>query len=188
MSLTAIFIIALSLAMDAFAVSIANGVVIQEKHLRHAVIFGVSFGLFQMIMPVTGWLLGIRVAGIVAHMDHWIAFGILVGLGGKMIYESFHLRDCKRCCALRIPFRMVLCLSLATSIDAFAVGLSFAFLNVNIFWPVLMTGAVTFILSFIGVFIGERFGHLFENKMEAVAGSLLIVIGFKILGSHLGWY
>lgn len=187
MSWTTIFIIAVSLSMDAFAVSVANGVVIRKNHFQHALIFGLSFGLFQMIMPVAGWLLGSGVADVVSHVDHWIAFGLLIALGGRMIYESFRIQECERCTA-QISFRMLLCLSLATSLDAFAIGLSFAFLSVNILWPVLITGAVTFGLSFAGIFVGERFGHLFENRMEAVAGIVLIIIGFKLLGSHLGWY
>jgi putative Mn2+ efflux pump MntP len=185
MTWIAIFGIAFSLAMDAFAVSIANGVVITEKHLKHAVIFGFSFGIFQMVMPVAGWLMGSGAAELVTHIDHWIVFGILTGLGGKMIYESFHLQDREERCLACIPFHTVICLSLATSLDAFAVGLSFAFLDVNIVWPVIVTGAVTFCLSFAGIFIGERFGHFFENRLEALAGLALIVIGLKILISHL---
>lgn len=179
-----ILAIAVGLAMDAFAVSIAHGVVIQKNHLKNALIFGLSFGLFQMIMPLAGWALGSGVADIVTHVDHWIAFAILVLLGAKMIYEAFHFSERERC-FYRVSVRMVLCLSLATSLDAFAVGLSFAFLNVNIFWPIAAIGAVTFLLSFSGIFLGARCGHVFENKMEIAAGIVLIMIGLRILIAHV---
>lgn len=182
-----VLLIVVGLAMDAFAVSVATGIVLHKRHWQHALILGFSFGLFQMGMPLMGWLLGSRIAEIVTHIDHWLVFGILTAIGGKMIYEAFQLEAAERSPA-NISLWVILGLSVATSIDAFAVGLSFAFLDVSILFPVLMTGVVTCILSFAGVFIGDRFGHLFEKKIEIIAGVILILIGLKILLEHLFYF
>jgi manganese efflux pump family protein len=183
MSASAVLFIALGLAMDAFAVSIAGGAAIKRHKLKSALKFGAYFGSFQMAMPVIGWAAGFRMKEIVAGIDHWVAFGLLAFIGGKMIYESWKIGEEERMHSFG-PKQM-LALSVATSIDAFAAGLSFAFLQVPIILPVLAIGAVTFSLSFIGVVIGNTAGHFFEKKLEAAGGFILIAIGIKILMEHL---
>lgn len=179
-----IFAIALGLAMDALAVSIAYGVGFKGVRLLRALRIGLFFGTFQMIMPLAGWSLGATVSKIISRYDHWVAFGLLVFIGAKMIYEAIGAKHGKMISA-DLGLAELLLLSLATSIDAFAVGLSFAFLNVGIFVPVLIIGIVTFGLSFAGVYIAEKLGHFFENKIEIVGGLILIAIGIKILLDHL---
>lgn len=184
MGASAILFIALGLAMDAFAVSIAGGVAIKHGKLRSALKFGSFFGSFQMIMPVLGWLAGIRFRGFIADFDHWIAFGLLAFVGGKMLYGSRKMGKVEASMSAPGPGGMII-LSIATSIDALAAGLSFAFIQVPIAAPVLVIGAVTFLLSFAGVLIGNTVGHFFEGKLEAAGGLILIAIGIKILLEHL---
>ena len=184
MEFCAVFGIALALSMDAVAVSIAGGVINQRRKYVTALKFGFSFGFFQMIMPIIGWSLGVGTRAWIVHIDHWIAFGLLSAVGGKMIYEALQLEDLER----RIPkltWIVLLGLSVATSIDALAAGLSFACLGVEIIEPALIIGVVTFVMSFCGFFIGNTFGHIFEKKIELVGGLLLILIGIKILLAHL---
>jgi putative Mn2+ efflux pump MntP len=175
-----ILALAFGLAMDAFAVSIASGVTIKKLRLKHAVRIALFFGGFQALMPVIGWLAGGSVSDAVRVFEHWIIFGILGFIGGKMIYESGRLKedggrfDCTRVSVL-------LFLSLATSIDALAVGFSAAFLEISIVKPIAVIGAVTFSLSLIGVYLGSRFGHLFESRIEVIGGVLLIGVGIKVL-------
>lgn len=186
MSFTTTFLIAIGLSMDAFAVSVANGVSMKTLRVRHAFMIAFFFGAFQALMPVIGWLAGLRVADFIEQYDHWIAFVLLSIIGGKMIYESFRIKEAEEDpCSLNIGALLVL--SIATSIDALAVGLSFAFLKTAILAPVVIIGAVTFVLSFLGVVIGEKIGHLFESKIEFLGGVILIGIGGKILLEHLGY-
>lgn len=179
-----ILAVAFGLAMDAFAVSIASGTTIKQLKLEHALRIALFFGGFQAFMPVLGWLAGGTVSEVVKTVDHWIIFGILGFIGGKMIYESRSMKedegkfDCTKVSVL-------LFLSLATSIDALAVGLSFAFLDISIVKPVLVIGGVTFLLSLLGVYLGDRFGHLFESRIEVIGGGLLIGVGIKVLLEHL---
>jgi len=183
MSASAILFIALGLAMDAFAVSVAGGVAIKRHKLKSALKFGAYFGSFQMAMPVIGWAAGFRLKGFITGIDHWVAFGLLAFIGGKMIYESWKIGDEEK-----LPSfgrRQMLVLSVATSVDALAAGLSFAFLQVPIVLPVVVIGTVTFSLSFLGVIIGNTAGHFFEKKLEAAGGFILIAIGIKILLEHL---
>lgn len=185
MDVMTIFFIAIGLAMDAFAVSIASGCAIKQLRMKHVFTIAFSFGFFQGIMPIIGWLAGIGFRNFIADIDHWIAFVLLLFIGLKMIYESYQLDgDAKNECALN-ALRLFL-LSIATSIDALAVGLSFSFLNINIVYPALLIGGVTFVLCVIGVLLGERFGHFFEQKIEIIGGLILIFMGFKILFDHLG--
>jgi putative Mn2+ efflux pump MntP len=184
MSFYSTFIIALGLAMDAFAVSIASGVTIQQMRLRQTLTIALSFGFFQGIMPILGWMAGLGFREHIAAYDHWLAFLLLAGVGAKMIYESFQLED-DECDEFCMTGGRLLLLSIATSIDALAVGLSLSFINVTIFLPALMIGVVTFILSYAGVMIGKKAGHLFEGKIEIAGGLILIGIGFKILLEHL---
>ena len=179
-----ILFIALGLAMDAFAVSIASGLTIKESKIKHALMIGLSFGIFQAAMPVIGWACGSLFKDFIACIDHWIAFALLSIIGIKMIYESFSIK--KKDKGLNTQdLRILFILSIATSIDALAVGITLSFLDIAIIMPALIIGVITFILSFAGVFIGNKFGHFFENKIEAVGGMILIVIGIKILIEHL---
>jgi len=182
-SLTAIVLIAFGLAMDAFAVSVASGITVKRQKIRSALKFGLFFGSFQVIMPIAGWLAGIRLKGFITDIDHWVAFGLLAFIGCKMIYESFKLKEKEETASYGI--NVMLLLSVATSIDALAVGLSFAFLEISIATPVIIIGLVTFAMSFIGIFIGNTVGHFFERKLEALGGLILIGIGIKILLEHL---
>jgi putative Mn2+ efflux pump MntP len=179
-----ILLIAVGLAMDAFAVSISSGVIIKKSKLKSALTIALFFGLFQAIMPIIGWLAGFGLRDVIAGFDHWIAFGLLCIIGCKMIYESFSLEPAEnKTDPLNIYVLFVL--SIATSIDALAIGLSLSLLNVSIILPVVIIGIVTFSLSFFGVYIGNKFGHFFEKKIEIIGGLILIGIGIKILIEHL---
>jgi putative Mn2+ efflux pump MntP len=180
-----IIAMAFALAMDAFAVSIASGVVIQREKLRHALRIALFFGGFQAVMPLLGWLAGHGLKQFISGFDHWVAFALLTLVGCKMIYEALKLEPAeRRPQVMGLPTLLVL--SVATSLDALAVGLSLAFLHVAILVPVIVIGVVTFALSLIGVYVGDRFGHLFESKVEVVGGLVLIGIGLKILFEHMG--
>jgi len=176
-------LIALSLAMDAFSVSISHGLVNKSVKLTNALKLGISFGSFQVIMPVLGWLAGVSVIDLIAGFDHWIALGLLCFIGGRMIYESTKMGSEKLISSLSIGTLLIL--SIATSIDALAVGLSFSFLNVPIIAPAIIIGTVTFSLSFLGVYLGNHFGHFLGNKVEIVGGLILIAIGIRIFLEHL---
>lgn len=177
MDFISIIFLAIGLAMDAFSVSITRGLTL-KCNIKYALIIAIFFGVFQAFMPVLGWLSGIQLQSIVSQLAPWIAFILLLTIGIKMIYESFNTDEdiCKT-----FSLKELLILSVATSIDAFAVGVTFAILNTPIITPILVIGLVTFILSFIGVYIGKNIGHLFENKIEILGGLILILIGFKIL-------
>ena len=164
--------------MDAFSVSITRGMTL-KCDIKHALLIAVFFGGFQALMPVAGWVSGLQLQSIVSTLAPWIAFILLLIIGIRMIYGSLN-GEKEDVCTI-FSFRELLILSIATSIDAFAVGVSFAFLNTSILQPILIIGIVTFILSFIGVYIGKNIGHFFENKIEIFGGSILILIGFKIL-------
>ena len=166
--------------MDAFAVSITSGITIKRLHINHALKIALFFGLFQAIMPIIGWLAGLSLRDYISAVDHWIAFGLLSFIGCKMIYESITVQSSKKEIN-PLNVYVLLVLSIATSIDALAVGISFAFLKVSIVTPVIIIGTVTFLLSYLGVYIGDRIGHFFENKIEIAGGILLIGIGIKIL-------
>jgi putative Mn2+ efflux pump MntP len=184
MGLLTIIFIALALAMDAFAVSVASGIAIKELRIRHALIIGAWFGVFQAIMPLLGWISGNGLRSVIAGIDHWVVFGLLFLIGCKMIYESFQLGPVKeRTDPMEI--HILFSLSVATSLDAFAAGISFAMLGISILSPILIIGAVTFILSFTGVLLGERGTHFFEKRMEMAAGIILIAIGLKVLIDHM---
>jgi putative Mn2+ efflux pump MntP len=176
--------IALALAMDAFAVAVAEGVVIRRLHIRHAFAVAAWFGGFQALMPLIGWFGGNTVYGFISGWDHWIAFGLLAAIGGKMVLEAFEIGELeKRTDAMSA--RLAFLLALATSLDALAVGFSFAMQKVAIFEPVIVIGGITFAMSFLGVWIGTRFGSFFEKKVEVVGGLVLIGIGLKVLLEHL---
>lgn len=176
--------IAFGLAMDAFAVSIASGITIKHLKIRNALTIATWFGSFQAFMPLIGWLAGLSLRTFISGVDHWIAFGLLNGIGLKMIYESCKVESIERQMNPLNVF-VLLVLSVATSIDALAVGLSLSFLKIAIAVPAIVIGTVTFLLTLLGVFVGNRFGHFFEKKIEILGGLILIGIGIKILIEHL---
>ena len=184
MDMIIILFIASGLAMDAFAVYITNGITIKHQRINNALKIGLFFGSFQALMPLIGWVAGIRLRGFISGFDHWVAFGLLSLIGGKMIYESMKIGSNDNEIKSLNVF-VLLMLSIATSIDALAVGLSFAFLKISIVTPIIVIGIVTFILSFLGVLVGNKLGHFFEKKMEFLGGLILIGIGIKILIEHL---
>jgi putative Mn2+ efflux pump MntP len=175
--------IALGLSMDAFAVSVASGVSLRCFHIKHALRIAIFFGAFQAAMPVIGWLAGLTLRNLISQFDHWIAFGLLTVIGIKMIVESLGMEEEKEKCDT-IDIGTLLLLAIATSIDALAVGVTFAFLGIAILTPILIIGIVTFGLSLTGVYIGDRLGHFFEKKIEIVGGIILIGIGIKIVAEH----
>jgi len=183
MSFTEILIIAVGLAMDAFAVSIGAGTLTSMRDMRSKVRLAFHFGMFQFLMPVIGWFLGNTVQSYVEMYDHWIALILLSYVGIKMIYESFG----KSNEAKQNPSkgRNLIILSVATSIDALAVGFTLAMLNVSIWYPCIIIGVVTGILSIIGIQLGARLGLRFGKTMELLGGLVLIAIGIRILIQHL---
>lgn len=178
MDFISILFLAVGLAMDAFSVSITRGLTL-KCNIKYALIIALFFGGFQALMPVLGWFSGMQLQSIVSTLAPWIAFLLLLGIGLKMIYESIYSTEEDVCKSFSL--KELLILSIATSIDAFAVGVTFAILNTPILTPIVIIGIVTFILSFIGVYIGKNIGHLFENKIEILGGLILIGIGLKIL-------
>ena len=182
--LVSILLIALGLAMDAFAVSIVTGSVYRELHVKHALRMAIFFGAFQAVMPMIGFLAGLGLKGYITAVDHWVAFGLLGFVGGKMIYEAFQIESAQK---NRDPSNLaiLLTLSVATSIDALAVGITLSLLTSSICLAVALIGLITFGLSFAGVYLGKRFGHFFESRIEVLGGLILIAIGSKILVQHL---
>lgn len=184
MSLWELFVIAVGLSMDACAVSICKGLSVGKVHSSHALTCGGYFGLFQGMMPLLGWLLGVRFQSIIVSIDHWIAFALLGLIGLNMIRESREEEvDCLDC---SFSFRAMLPLAIATSIDALAVGVTFAFLKVDIVPAVAFIGIVTFALSSLGTWIGGMFGARFKSKAEFAGGAILMLMGTRILLTHLG--
>jgi len=177
--------IALGLAMDAFAVAIATGIVLGTVSPRQTFRLAWHFGLFQFLMPVVGWMAGLSVERFLSAYDHWLAFGLLAGLGGKMIYEA--LKGEGREEAGRDPTRGVslVVLSVATSVDALAVGLSLGVLRVGIWYPAVVIGIVACSLTAAGLHLGRRIGETAGRRMEVVGGAILVGIGVKILFGHL---
>jgi putative Mn2+ efflux pump MntP len=177
--------LAVGLSMDAFAVAIGVGLTLEGASRRQTFRLALHFGLFQAFMPVIGWLAGLTVARWISPFDHWVAFGLLAAIGGKMIYESFRHEepDEKR----PDPTRggSLVLLSVATSIDALAVGLSLALIDVEIWYPALVIGLVTGALTALGMWLGDKLGDLFGKRMEMLGGLVLVAIGVKILVDHL---
>lgn len=184
MNLFTLLLISLGLSLDALAVAVASGFSSERLHIRHAFRMALAFGLFQACMPIVGWMAGTELKLLIADIDHWMAFGLLSAIGGKMIYESIKLREEEKTSNPFAPFTL-LTLAIATSIDALAVGASLSFIGIDIMEPAIIIGCVTFILSFLGVYIGKHFGHIFESKLEIAGGIILIGIGIKILVEHL---
>ena len=188
MGIYELFLIAVGLSMDAFAVSICKGLGMRRLNMRQAVLIALFFGGFQALMPVIGWALGSQFASLVTPVDHWIAFVLLAFIGGKMLWDAFHGEEGDTE-ALDAPLdlRELLMLAVATSIDALAVGITFAFLEVDIVPSVSLIGVTTFVLSLAGVAIGHQFGARWEKPSSVVGGVILILIGCKILLEHLGF-
>lgn len=183
MGLGELFVIAIGLSMDAFAVSICKGLATGEVKLRHTMTAGVYFGGFQALMPLLGYLLGVNFQSMIVAFDHWIAFVLLGMIGVNMIKESRSEAECLDC---DFCFRAMLPLAVATSIDALAVGVSFAFLQVRIVPAVCFIGVTTFLFSAVGVKLGSVFGEKYSSRAELAGGVVLIAMGTKILLEHLG--
>jgi putative Mn2+ efflux pump MntP len=185
MSFLEILLVSFGVAMDAFAVSVSAGVVVKKINFRQALLLGVFFGGFQVLMPLIGWCGGNACKQFIELFDHWAAFFLLALVGGKMIYEACKPKEADDETADPFNLKILFVMALATSIDALAVGVSFSFVNVPLLLSVSMMGLVTFIASVAGVYIGGIFGHLFERKFEFAGGLVIILIGVKILLEHL---
>ena len=182
MNIFELLLLAVGLAMDAFAVSVCKGLSVERLKPRHPITAGLYFGGFQALMPLIGWLLGSQFESLIKSVDHWIAFGLLAVIGANMIRESFGKAE-----ELNSSFspKAMLPLAVATSIDALAVGVTFAFLEVSIVFAVSIIGAVTFVISAAGVRIGNVFGAKYKSRAELAGGVILIILGVKILIEHL---
>lgn len=188
MGIVELILTAIGLAMDAFAVSVCKGLGMRRMRYGQAFVIGLYFGVFQAVMPLIGWVLGTSFSKYIQAFDHWIAFVLLVFIGGKMLWDVFHEgEEAESVCAedTKLNHRELFMLSIATSIDALAVGIAFACLNVHIWSSVSLIGVITLALSFIGVWIGNRFGNRFQKKAEIAGGVVLVLIGIKILAEHL---
>ncbi|MBZ9571698.1 manganese efflux pump MntP family protein [Methanobrevibacter sp. TMH8] len=187
MDLVTIILLAVALAMDAFSVSITKGFTIKNISKIQMLWFGIFFGGFQAIMPVLGWISGIQLEHFVSTVAPWIAFILLVAIGAKMIYESITEDEKEEGISKdRFSFKELTLLAIATSIDAFAVGVTFAILKIPILIPIILIGIVCFIFSEIGILIGRKIGSFFGNKFEIVGGAVLVLLGVRILLSGLG--
>lgn len=183
-----LFLIGVGLAMDAFAVSVCKGLAMNKVNKKQAVVIGLYFGGFQALMPLIGWFLGVSFQKYITSIDHWIAFILLVFIGGKMIWEAVKDPDIEEIREKDPPLnhKEMVMLAVATSIDALAVGITFAFLNTPIIEAIVIIGVTTFALSIFGVFVGNFFGTKYKKKAEIAGGIILVLIGAKILLEHLG--
>ena len=180
-----IFLIAVSLALDAFAVSVSSGISIPGFGGRQAVKMGVWFGGFQFAMPLIGWFLGSSVSQYIEAVDHWVAFGLLALIGGRMVWGALKAgAGEEEEASPDLSARRLCLLAIATSIDALAVGVSMAFMKVDILVSALVIGVVAFGLSVVGGLVGKRLGALFQRRAELVGGLVLVGIGIKILAEH----
>lgn len=191
MGLVELLLVAVGVSMDAFAVSICRGLGMRTLNLRTGAVLALFFGGFQALMPLVGWALGSQFMGVIAPVDHWVAFVLLAFIGGKMLWEALRGEEgegapgCVDTSA--IDLREFLVLAVATSIDALAVGISFAALAVDIVPAVSLIGVTTFVFSFVGVAVGHFFGARYERPASIVGGAVLVLIGLKILLEHLGF-
>ena len=184
MGIFELFLIGIGLSMDAFAVAVCKGLSMRKIDGGQTVTVALFFGGFQALMPFLGWALGKQFEQYITRYDHWIAFVLLAYIGGKMVWEALHDRG--EAHAANFSLRELLILAIATSIDALAVGITFAFLKVEIGLAAAIIGCTTFVLSLAGVFIGNKFGSRYKQRAEAVGGIILILIGLKILLEHTG--
>lgn len=198
MGFAELLMVGVALSMDACAASICKGLGMRRVNWRHAAVIAAFFGGFQALMPLIGWALGTQFEQFITPVDHWIAFALLVFLGGKMLWDAFHEGDGEASVPVesrdasdapadeRLDLRELLVLAVATSIDALAMGITFAFLKVNILSAVAVIGVATFAFSFAGVAVGSCFGARFRRPATIAGGVVLIAIGVKILLEHLG--
>ena len=188
MGFAELFLIGVGLSMDAFAVSVCKGLNMRGKiNFKHAGVIALFFGGFQAIMPLIGYFLGMGFEKYITRIDHWIAFLLLGFIGGKMIVEAIkEWNEVDKQDEDKLDIKELFVLAVATSIDALAVGITFAFLNVNIWSAISIIGTTTFVLSIIGVVIGNKFGSKYKSKAELVGGIILVLMGVKILLEHLG--
>lgn len=183
MNFIEIFLIGISLAVDAFAVSICKGLSMKKYEVKKGLIIGIYFGIFQGIMPIIGYLLGTTFENLITSIDHWIAFVLLLTIGANMIREA--LSKYEETNNDKVDIKTMIPLAVATSIDALAIGITFAFLKVNILTATIIITITTFILSIIGTKIGNKFGTKYKSKAEFIGGLILILMGIKILLEHL---
>ena len=183
-----LLLIGVGLSMDAFAVSVCKGLAMRKVNKKQAFIIGLFFGGFQALMPMIGWALGTQFESYITSIDHWIAFVLLALIGGKMVIEATKTEEEQEIKQMDPPLDMkeMLLLAIATSIDALAVGITFAFLQYPIVEAMLIIGMTTFVLSIIGVYVGNAFGSRYQKRAEMAGGIILILIGLKILLEHLG--
>lgn len=187
MGIVELLLIGVGLSMDAFAVSICKGLNMKKVNKVHCVIIALFFGGFQALMPLIGWVLGKQFETYITSVDHWIAFILLALIGGNMVKESREKEEEEVCqCESKLNIKELFLLAIATSIDALAVGITFAFLKVNIIPAIAIIGVTTFAISAVGVFVGNIFGSKYKSKAELAGGIILILIGLKILLEHLG--
>ena len=183
MTFAELLLIGVGLSMDAFAVAVCKGLGMTRFNWRQATVISLFFGGFQALMPALGWLLGRQFERYITSIDHWIAFGLLAFIGGKMIVEAIRGGEDE---STRFDIKELFVLAIATSIDALAVGITFAFLGVQIISSAATIGVTTFTISFTGVAIGHRFGTKLKDKAELLGGVILVLLGVKILLEHLG--
>ncbi len=183
-----LIIIAVGLAMDAFAVAICKGLNMRRLDYKQTVLIAIFFGGFQAGMPLIGWFIGSKFADYITSIDHWVTFILLLIIGGKMVYESFHGEDECDCCESKLNLKELTALAIATSIDALAVGVAFAleYERNTVFVAVTLIGVITALLSAFGVFIGHKFGAKYKNKAELAGGLVLVLMGVKFLLEGLG--
>jgi putative Mn2+ efflux pump MntP len=183
-----LLLLAVGVSADAFAVAIGKGLQIRSRVIARALLIGFLFGLAQAVMPLLGWLLGATFAARIAPFDHWVAFGLLAAVGGKMLWEALRPNggDDAESGSDEVSLGELLVLAVATSIDALAVGVSFAFVDIQVWVAVLTIGLTTFALSFLAVLMGHRVGNRFQRPAEVIGGFILILIGAQIVAEHLG--
>ncbi len=189
MGIIEFFLTGVGLSMDAFAVAICKGLGMRKVNYKQMLLIALFFGGFQALMPLLGWLLGRQFEQYITSVDHWIAFALLVLIGANMLREARKEDDTADTEAVYdapLPLGQLLLMAIATSIDALAVGISFAFLGVNIWLAIAVIGTTTFLISAAGVFIGNRFGNRYEKRATIAGGIILILLGVKILLEHLG--
>lgn len=184
MGIVELILLSIGLGMDAFAVSICKGISMKKMDWKKAIIIGLYFGGFQALMPVIGYFLGSAFESIITNIDHWIAFVLLGIIGAKMIKDSLGLENNENIND-DVDAKNMVILAIATSIDALAVGITFAFFDVNLIFAISLIGITSFILPVIGTKIGNKFGNRYEKKAELVGGTILVVLGLKILIEHL---
>lgn len=190
MTILELLLIGVGLSMDAFAVAICQGLCMPKLNWRHAGVIALYFGGFQALMPLLGWVLGSQFSGYIQGFDHWVAFVLLGLIGGNMVREALSPDEEETACAVttKLDHKQLFFMAVATSIDALAVGVTFAFLEVEILPAIFMIGLTTFFLSLVGVAVGNFFGARYKKRAELSGGILLILLGVKILLEHLGLF